>query len=282
MADSITGKTDIDAVSMVVIAQQAQMYLQQESILAPTVTNYSDLVIPGSDSVGIPRAGGFTVGSKTSETAVEAQAITFAKDAIALDNHRVVQFLIEEIATTQARVRVVEENVLRASKDLAVDVDKYIIAQLKLASSSAPDHQLVFIDTSTDVIAKGDILAAKALLEAQYLAFNDCYIGVGPEKYNELLSLSDFVDASKFGNGDPIQKGVIGTIYGGKVIVHTDFEDFMCTWHPSSVGYAFDRNLTFQSESDLANLATRYSLDMRHGVAVLDSGKRNVLTDSTN
>jgi hypothetical protein len=56
----------------------------------------------------------------------------------------------------------------------------------------------------------------------------------------------------------------------------------MCTWHPTAVGLAFQRLLTVQRESDLANLAERWSLDQRYGVEVLDGGKRQVLTDSTN
>ena len=282
MADTITGVTETSAAALAEISNQAQLYLQQESYLLPTVTDYSALVSPGAKSVGVPRGAGFTVNSKGENTAADATAVTYATDTISLVNHRYVQFLVEDIAEIQAKIAVVNENVLRATKDLAADVDNYIITELKLASASAPDHQLVFADTVGDVIAKADILAARALLQAQYIDPRQCYIGIGPEKENELLAIDDFIHAEKYGSSMPIMNGEIGKIYGMKVIVHTGFTDTMCTWHPTAVGFAFQRRLNFQSESDLANLGTRYSLDMIHGAEVLDSGKRTVFTDSTN
>ena len=51
-------------------------------------------------------------------------------------------------------------------------------------------------------------------------------------------------------------------------------------WHPSAIGYATQIGPRFQSDSDLPNLATRYSLDMLYGVKLLDSGVRNVLIGS--
>lgn len=282
MADAITGITEISATSMEVISQAAQSYLQQKSMLLPTVTNYSGLVIPGSDSVSIPRASGFTVGSKSENTALDAQAITFSKDTIDLDNYRAVQFLIEEIASSQARVAVVQENVLRGAADLAVDVDNYIVTELALASSTNPDNQLKFNDDTNEDIELIDILNARKALMDQYLDPRECFIGVGTAKEKDMLQISNFIDASKYGSNEPIMNGEIGKIYGMKVIVSTVFgDDNMYTYHPSAVGFAFQRQMTFQSESALAHLATRYSLDMRHGTKVLDLGKRCVLTTPT-
>ena len=282
MADTITGVTEITAASLAEISQEAQVYLQQRSMLLPTVTDYSYLAQAGVKSVAIPRAGGFTVGEKGENVSVDSQAITFATDTIALTNHRVVQFLIEDDASLKAKVNIVAENTLRAAADLAADVDNFIIAELKLASTTAPDHKLVFAATTTDIVAKADILASRKLLIDQHIDPRECYIGVGSEKEAELLAISDFIDASKYGSNEPIMNGEIGKIYGMRVLVHSAFADFMCSWHPSAVGFAFQRNLKFQSQMDLANLGMRYSLDMIHGAEVLDLGKRNVFTDSTN
>lgn len=282
MADALTGVTEITAASLADISSIMQSYLQQASLLVPSVTDYSQFAVKGAKSVAVPRAGGFTVGDKAENTAVDAQISAVSADTISFTKHKVVQFLVEEIAENQAKVALIQEYLMRAAKDLGRQIDKDIIVELKLASAAAPDHQIVFIDTATDVMARGDVLAAKKLLETQHVPFNECYIGVGPEKYNELLNISDFIDASKFGSNMPIEKGVIGMIYGAKVVNHVDFEDFACFWHPTAVGLAFQRLLTVQSESDLPNLAQRWSADLRYGVEVLDSGKRNVLIDSTN
>ena len=50
------------------------MYLQQESKLLPTVSNYSHLAVAGAASIKLPRSGGFTVGDKAENTAVRFAA----------------------------------------------------------------------------------------------------------------------------------------------------------------------------------------------------------------
>ena len=150
------------------------------------------------------------------------------------------------------------------------------------ASSSTPDHQVVFTDGTNDDIELADVLAAKALLEAQNIEFNECFLGIGPEKMNELLAIASFIQAERWGSSEPIQKGVIGSIYGAKVVLHSGFADRAVYWHPTSCGIAFQRNLTFQSQPDLSQLGIRFSLDHRYGLKILDSGKRLVHQDSTN
>lgn len=282
MADTLMGVTEITAVSQAEISGLIQSYLYEKSRLLPSITDYSDRVGPGMKSLSIGRSGGFTVGSKTENTAVDAQALTYAGDVISLENHRVIQFLLEDIADEQAKPGIVADALQKAAADLAVDVDSYIIAELVKASASAPDHLINFIDTTDDVVALADILAARALLQAQNIDPMECYICVGPEKENEMLAIENFIDTSKWGNSEPVQNGVIGKIYGMKTIVHSSATDRMFTYHPSAVGFAFQKAITVESQRDLSQLATRYSVSVLHGCEVLDSGKRQVFTDSTN
>lgn len=283
MADALIGVTETSAVGQATIANIVQSYLQQSSILLPTVTNYSFLVTPGSKSISIPRSGGFTVGDKSENTAADATIATFAADAITLNKHKYIQFLIEKIAAVEAVPAILADLVKKASMDMAYQLDKDIVVALKAASSSAPDHVHVFADTTNDVIAASDILKARKLLQEQNIDASQCFIGIGPEKESEILAISGFIgNAYVYGSADPIQNGVIGKLYGMPVLVSNAFADFMCAWHPSAVGYAFAQNMVLDSDKDLANLGTRYSLDMIYGTATLDSGKRQVFIDSTN
>lgn len=282
MVDALTGVTEIASNTNANVINLIQSYLQQESMLLPTVSNFSSLVKKGDKSIALPYLGGLTVGDKTENTAVSAQALTYGKSTLALNKHKVVQWLLEKIASNQAVTDMEADYLLRATKDLARQIDQDLIVQLKAASASAPDHQIVFIDTATDVIARGDILAARKLLQAQFVNDKELYMGVSSEKEAELLNISDFIDASKYGSNAPIMNGEIGRIYGIKVIRHEDFADFMCMWHPTSVGYAAQVGPDFDMQKDLANLGMRYSLDVIYGCQVLDSGKRNVFVDSTN
>lgn len=281
MADALLGVTETAANALANISNMAQTFLIQNSVLLPTVTDYSSLAVQGASSIKLPRSGGFSVGDKSENTAVDAQIITYAADSITF-SHRTVQFLIEKLAQKQSVVDVVSDAVMKATKALALDVDSKILAQLALASSSAPDHQLLFIDTATDVVAKGDILAARKLLLEQNVNPRECYIGIGPEKEAELLSLADFIQAERYGSSAPIQNGEIGMLYGMRVIIHTSITDNMYVWHPSACGVAFAQNIELDFDKDLANIGTRYSLDYIFGAKVLDSGKRCVFVDSTN
>lgn len=281
MADALMGVTETSAAALANISSMAQSFLIQNSVLLPTATNYSALAVPGASSIKLPRSGGFTVGDKSENTAVDAQIITYAADTISF-SHRTVQFLIEKLAAKQSVVDVVSDAVMKATKALALDLDAKIITALNSASASAPDHQIVFADTVGDVVAKADILAARKLLVDQNINPRECYLAVGSEKEAELLALADFIQAERYGSSTPIQAGEIGMIYGMKVIVHTSITDYMLAWHPSAVGYAFSQPIELDFDKDLANIGTRYSLDYIFGAAVLDGGKRCVKVDSTN
>jgi len=280
MADALMGVTETSAAALANIANMAQSFLIQESVLLPTATNYSSLAVQGASSIKLPRSGGFTVGEKTEGTAVDAQVITYAADNISF-SHRTIQFLIEKLAARQSVVDVVSDAVLKATKALALDVDEKILAEIQLASSSSPDNQIVFADTSADVLAKGDILGARKLLINQNINPRECFLAVGSEKEAEMLAIDDFVHAEKYGSGN-IMNGEIGMLYGMRVLVHTSITDYMVAWHPSAVGYAFQQNIQVDFDKDLANIGTRYSLDYIFGAEVLDGGKRTVKVDSTN
>lgn len=281
MADALMGVTETAANALANISSLAQTFLIQNSVLLPTSTNYSALAVQGASSIKLPRSGGFTVGNKAENTAVDAQVITYAADSITF-SHRTVQFLIEKLAQKQSVVDVVQDAVMKATKALALDVDVKILAELAQASASGPDHQLVFVDTATDVVARADVLNARRLLINQNINPRECFIAVGSEKEAELLAISDFIDASKYGSNSPIMLGEIGMIYGMRVIVHTSITDQMYVWHPSAVGHAFSQQIELDMDKDLANIGMRYSLDYIFGAKVLDGGKRCVFVDSTN
>lgn len=276
------GVTETSAAALANVADFAQLYLQQESKLLPTVTNYSSLAVPGSSSIKLPRSGGFTVGDKAENTAVDSQVITYASDTISLDQHRVVQFLLEDIANQQSMVEVVQDAVMKASKDLAFDIDKKIKAEFDNASASAPDHVIQYSDAVNEDIELSDILEMRRLLIAQNIDPRECFLGVPPGQEKNMLAISDFIDASKYGSSEPIQNAEIGKIFGLRVICSNVFDGTdSYAWHPTAVGFAMQQNVRLQRDYDLANLAWRYSLDYIGGFEILDAGKRVVKIEET-
>jgi hypothetical protein len=275
MADALLGKTEVDAVSQeLVLGSMVQQQLIQSALLLPTVNNYSAPL--GVDKLKIPRAGGFTVGNKTENTAVDAQVITYATDDLALDKHKVIQVLIEKFALKQSQVAVLSDIAARAGKALALQLDTDIITALEAVSTSAPDHAIAW--ASGSALTAADFLNARELLVDQYINPQECYVGISAAMEKAVLGINDFVQAQTYGNAQGLQQGVLGTIYGMKVIVHTGFADAKSIfYHPSHVAVAIQELVSYDMDKDLANLAERHSWDMIYGVKTLDSGKRGVL-----
>lgn len=277
MADVIFGKTEVDAVSMeLILGQMVQQQLIQSAVLLPTVSQYP--APNGVDTVKIPRAGNFTVGDKSENTSVDAQTITYATDDLLLNKHKVIQVLLEKFAVTQSQVNAFLDIASRAGKSMALQLDTDIIAGLVATSASAPDHRIAYAGST---IAQVDILEAKRLLKVQNIESQECFLGISPTEEKAMLSITDFVRAQDYGNANGLQQGVLGSIYGFKVIVHNGFADAATVaWHPSHVGVGLQEQLQYDSMKDLANLAVRHSWDMIYGVKTLDSGKRGVLLGS--
>lgn len=272
MADM--GVTETVAVGQIQIAQSIQMYLQEQSRLMDKVTAYP--VSKGDTSVKIGRAGGFTVGTKAENSAVTAQVITYAADTLALDQHKVIQVRLEDIANLQARPDIVEDILMRMGKDMAYEVDGLIVDKLEAASAAAPDHRVAYANATT--LGKADILTARKLLHIQNIPFADCWIGVSPASESDLLAIDDFVHADKYGSSQGLVAGEIGRIYGARVIMSNAFEQLKTiVWHPTAVAFAFQREPSFETDRDLPNLATLYSVDAIYGAVTLDSGKRQVM-----
>lgn len=280
MADVLTGKTEVDAVSMEMIASIIQDELIQRSILLPTVLDFSAMVGPGMDKLKIPRAGSFTAEAKAENTALNAQALTMATDDLALDKHYAVQALIEDFAKIQSQPDVLRIYLERFASALAYQVDVDLYSQLSSPSTSSPDHQIDWANAPTDTVTKADFLAAMKLLKIQNAPQDGNFFAlINPKRESEVLALSDFVDADKWVSGSESAKlnGVIGRVYGFNVLVSNIVSDDDCIfYHKSAVAFARQLMPRVQSQYQLEHLADRVSMDHVYGVKVLQSGKLQV------
>lgn len=278
---NIISTPEIQAMSRDEISPAIQTYLQQESILMPLVKDFSFLVTKGSKTVTPPRSGGFTVKRKLSNTQTDVQSVTYSGDTIDLTNHDYIQWENEEIAEGQSVPDLAADETLKATEDLGYDFDLNVVEEMKLASSSTPDHR---VDFAAATLARADLLTGRKLLLDQKIKPRpgNIKVGIGPLREQQMLNVDDFIDASKFGSNMPIMNGQIGRVFGMDVYLSTAFGDDMFFWVEDAIGQAWQRRLTFQFESDLRNLGTLYSLDWRYGVKVMDSGKRCVYMSANN
>jgi len=280
--DQLTTKADIDEVSLELISSIFQTELIQSGVLAPTVENFTDLVKPGADSLKLPRANSFVVEKKQAGQKATSQKLTVSQDKLELSEHAVVQALVEDIASIQANVPLVAEYVKRMASSHALQLDKDIYAQLKLASSATPDHRIAY--AAGGAPTKQDFINARKLMKvANVPGDGRWYCAVNPAMEAVVIGLADFVDADKWMSGSEQvkQNGLLGRAYGFQVLTtNAVSDDYMIFYHSSHVGLAFQRQPNLQEQYKLEHLGLLVSLDQLYGVKVLDGGKRGVLVGS--
>jgi hypothetical protein len=263
------------------MANMVQQYLQSAAMFPQRIQTF--VAANGLKSVDIPRTGGFTVGSKAENTPVDAQALTWAVDNLPLTSHRVIQVLLEDIASIQSKVDQELQIAQRAGLDLAFDTDLRLVAEFyAAASTSAPDHIVAYANSAgANTMGAADILNAKLLLDIQKVPQDGRYLAVDPVAYSELLAVSDFVrvdaiNANQMTEG--IRPGVVGRIYGFEVFMSNAVtEDQNIAFHRSALAYGVQQGITYQTDMDLPNLAMRHSFSQIYGLKGLDLGKRHVI-----
>jgi N4-gp56 family major capsid protein len=270
-------QTEINASSQALISAVVQQVLKQESILLPSIIDYSGLAQAGNKSVGINRRTQFTAADKVEETDLTAQVLTFSADTIDLNKHKAIYAELERLAAVQAMPNVDQEIIMEMAQELALQVDKDIIVQLKLASSAAPDHILDYSNTPTDTVQAADILEARRLLNVQKVPQADRFMLISPSQEKAMLQIANFIEVDKYGPNEAIANAELGRIYGFRVLMHTELSDAdTLFWHRSACGFARQVNPEFKKDMNLKGVKDEYLLHTLYGVKVLDSGKRQV------
>lgn len=272
MADVITGDVATDVLKQTVIASIVQRELIAGSVLAGTVRNVTEFAVDGMDEIEFPKHSSFTVTKKVSGTPVDASALTWGTDKLLLNEHAVIQWLIEKKANKQSVVNLESANLLAAAKAHAKQVDVDVHAALIAGVSTAsPDHVIAFAGAS---FGRADIVKALELLDLQEMPTEGRFLAVNPTEFATMLNIDNFVDASKFGSNAPILNGQIGQVFGMPVLKTTAVTAGRpVVYHMDALALGFQLAPQFDSQKDLANLATRYSLDQLYGMKVMQSGK---------
>jgi hypothetical protein len=276
MADALTGLTEVDATIEEVVSAMVQQVLTAEAIMPPIVMDMSSAVGPGMDTLKIPRFSNFTVATKAENTAVDAQVNAMSTDSLLMDKHKVIQFLVEDIASLQAKVSFTQEYLNQAAKDLAAEMDLTILNALEAGvSTSSPDHMQAYAGSD---IAKADILTARKLLNIAKVPQSDRSAVVSPASEAAILAIAEFVRVDESGGSEALRNGKIGKLFGFDVFVSPQAEDAKSMFfHKSACVFARQLAPRMQSQLQLEHLATRWSMDHIYGTKVLDSGKRQVL-----
>lgn len=277
------GVTEVAATQQDLVASIVQETLKEKSMLLDKVSDWSQFAVPGAKSVSAPRRSQMTADDKTENTDLTPQVITFSGDVIDLTLHKAIFAKLEDIAGLQANVNVEAEIIKEMAAELALQVDRNILVELRLASAAAPDHILDYNDTAGNVLALVDFAEARKLLRRQnIMPDNDWFAALSPEKEKDLLGIENFISAEKYGSREALLNGEVGRVFNFRILIHSELtalETIM--WHKGAVGYATQMQPNFETDRDLKSTSTEYLLQNLYGVKVLDTGKRQVFFNGT-
>ena len=274
--------TEVAVTKQQLVSSIVQDVLKSESILIPTITNYSQFAVPGAKGVDIAKRNQFAAGDKTEDVDLVQQTLTFTADSLNFDKHKAIYAELEMKAGLQSNVAVRSEILMEQAKELALQVDKDIITQLKLVSTAAPDHLIDYSNSPTDTILQTDILEARRLLNVAKVSKAGRFMMVSPDQEKAMLLIADFVRADAYGNAGGLINGEIGRVYGFTVLMHTELSAAdTLFWHPSHVGYGTQLDPSFEEMKNLKGVKDEFLLHMIYGCKVLDSGKRGVYINGT-
>lgn len=268
MADAVLGNAETSALRQDLIAAMVQRELIDEAVLAPGVMDVSQFAEPSAKSIEFPKAGSFTVQKKQEDEEAQAQTVTYATDSLPLDQEAVVQWVLPKRSSLQSRPNLVADTVGRAARAHARQVD----VDLRDAMIAGAANTV----TLSGSFGREEITEMRKNIRADKFPMRDLTLAISEDFEEAMLNVSDFINADAYGSSQPIQEGEIGKVFGVKVVVSTLLTAAAgaraLMWHKESIALGFQSGPDFDSDKDLKNLGTRYSLDQLYGYKVLQAG----------
>lgn len=249
-------------------------YMEKALVFEKLVdTSLNGLVKGRGDVFHIPKLAADADAAKTAQTPVNFSANTHGESQLTIDQHRYVAKMVEDMASTQANPGLLEKEVSGMGYALAKQIDIFI--ENLLESQNSASH----VDLATDnQLTAAEIRSGIQLLMEADVPTGECNMVVHPRLYVHLLSISDFVDASKYGAGAPAATGEIGRVYGVPVYTSTNIAQADGTgtemgyiFHPSAISFARQLDVRTQSEYSVDYLGQKVVADVLYGgVKVFD------------
>ena len=234
------------------------------------VSDFSSLMSGGGDILHIPKVTEETAANLSSGSAVTYGANTDGEVQLTVDQHAY------EAKRIGDHVRIQESADLfnAYAKSMGYAIAKYIenyIAVSVIQTATGNDVSLSDDNTFTTALIRSGL---QKLLDANHdYADGETYFYMSPAAYMSALSLQDFYDASRRGDGtNPNVSGSVGQIYGIPTFVSTDFDDdggsgdeTAAIFKKESVYFAAQLQPRVQSAYDIDYLSTSVVVDCLFG-----------------
>ena len=251
-------------------------YAERKFDLKNRVLDFSSLMSEGGDILHIPKVTEETAASKTAGTAVTYTNNTDGKVDLTVNQHHYEAKRIDDIVRVQESADLFNAYAQSMGYALAKKVENYIAVDI-LQAATGNDVTLAADNTATTALVRSGL---QKLLDAGFdYTDGETFLYASPAFYMSLLSLGDFTEAQKRGDGvGPNVSGKVIQAYGMDIIASTDWDDDGGTGDESAT--IFNRNGVYfaqqvaprvQSAYDIDHLATSVVADVLFG-AVLSHG----------
>lgn len=276
MADFTT--TTTSAVIEDVVSNMVQETLIQKAVVVPSVSDFSAMIRPGMDRLGIPRQTQLTVQDITEGSEVTPATSTVSVDDLLLDKNKAITWAITDLSGLQSKPDMLAWLLKDNMASLAEELDDNVVQEIRdNISASAPDHRVAMAGST---LTLAEIVNAKQLLDTQKLPQADRFLMVGPAQVAGILQISNFIQADQFGSNEHVVNGLVGRILGFDVIMTTAaslLSDEAIFYHKSCCAFGRQQNVRFERERRATYFKDDYALSQVYGAKFLDGGKRAVL-----
>ena len=251
-------------------------YAERQFLLRNQVLDFSSLVATGGDTLNIPKVTEETAAAKSAGSAVTYTNNTDGVVQLSLNQHQYEAKRIEDIVKVQESADLFGAYAKSIGYSLAKKIENYIAVDI-LQSATGNDGSLSSDNTFTTALIRSGL---QKLLDAGHdYTDGDHFFYCSPAAYMSLLSLGDFTEAQKRGDGEnPAVSGKIINAYGLNVYPSVDWDDdggsndeTATIFNRNSVYYAQQFAPRVQSSYDIDHLATSIVADVLFG-AVLSHG----------
>jgi hypothetical protein len=247
-------------------------YAERNFRLRNQVSDFSSMLSQGGDILHIPRVTEESAVAKSAGGVVTYTNETDLETQLAVDQHWYNAKRIDDVVRVQESADLFNQYTKAMGYALAKKIESYIAGIIQDASQN--DVTLATDNVFTTALLRSGL---QKLLDANHdYADGQHYLYASPAAYMSLLSLGEFTEADKRGDGEsPLATGMIMKAYGLNLFSSTDWDDDGGTgdetasiFNRDSVYYAQQISPRVQSEYDIDYLATSVVADTLFGACL--------------
>ncbi len=239
--------------------------LIQESVMIPSVRDFSALVGMGMDRLDIPLFNELAEVNVSEVSAVTPATIDPTASQLPLDQHKSIPWVISDKASYQSKLNIVSEAVRNGAKTLAKGIDNKLIADLDGSGATR---------TALTANPLQDITLAKQQLDQADVPRSDRFIIASPAFCKSLLDDNTIVNANQYGSREAQQNGEVTRLFGFTILESNSpniQEDGFIAFHRQAVAFARQLSVSLKSEYKVLEHHWAYSMSHLFGSVITDA-----------